>query len=89
MILVVAGLVLSFFSLFIISGLFYISATRSSARKSPGGASLQGDMSSPPSQRRRLDASSPLGGPGLDSSPITAGPMEADESLLTSPRGGS
>ncbi|GFR96745.1 DNA helicase [Elysia marginata] len=60
--------------------------TRSSARKSAGGAS-RSNMSSPPSQRRRLDDSSPIGGPGIDSSPITGGPIEADDSLITSPRG--
>lgn len=57
------------------------SATRSTRKG-------QSELSSPPSTRRRVEASSPNGDvQPFDSSPLGQIRAPADESLLTSPRG--
>uniref|UniRef100_A0A0B7ABH6 MCM N-terminal domain-containing protein n=1 Tax=Arion vulgaris TaxID=1028688 RepID=A0A0B7ABH6_9EUPU len=62
--------------------------TRSSARKTTANAASLGELSSPPSQRRRLEASRLATEVGpLDSSPIRRAAPGAEDSLITSPRG--
>ncbi|XP_005096782.1 DNA replication licensing factor mcm4-A [Aplysia californica] len=60
--------------------------TRSSSKRSSRNGAGDGDLSSPPSQRRRIEESSPLNDVGPLDSSLTGG-TEGDDSLLTSPRG--